>query len=170
VNTLPAIVRLPVRLAPELLVATMKVTVPVPAPGPALISAIQAVLLSAVHEHVGAAVTVLLPEPPLEVNDREVGDIDGAQLLGAACETVKVLPPRFSVPVRVEFPVLGATLKVTLPVPDPLTAPVMVIQESLLLASHEHPAVAVTVVLPAPPAASNAWLVGETLYEQPVPA
>jgi hypothetical protein len=114
------------------------------------------------------ALTVLLPAPPSDVNDREVGVIDDVQL-GAAWVTVKVLPPRVSVPVRVVFPLLGATLKATPPVPVPLAPPVMVIQEALLLASHEQPAAVVTVLLPAPPSASNAWLTGETLYEQLVP-
>lgn len=81
VKVLPAIVSVPVRLAPELLVATMNVTVPFPLPGPALMTATQATLLTAAHAQVAAAVTTLLPEPPFDVNDRLAGEIDAVQVL-----------------------------------------------------------------------------------------
>jgi hypothetical protein len=46
---------------------------------------------------------------------------------------VAVLPATVSVPLR-SFPVFGATLKVTVPLPVPLAPEVMVIHEALLLA------------------------------------
>jgi len=169
VKILPAIVSVPVRLAPELLVATMNVTVPFPFPGPALSTATQATLLSASHAHVDAAVTTLLPNPPSDVNDPEVGETELAQPAAAPCVTVKVVPAIVSVPVRAAAAVLGATLNATLPEPVPLLPDVMVIQEALLLASHPQSDVVVTVVLPAPPSAANPWVVGEVLNVQPWP-
>ena len=83
VKVLSATFKVPVRLAAELFVATMKVTLPLPCPGPSLIIAIQASLLAASHAHPAGVVTVLLPEPPSEVNHRVVGTIEKLQALGA---------------------------------------------------------------------------------------
>lgn len=105
VRVFPATVRVPVRGAPVLLVATMKVIVPFPRPGPALMSAIQATLLAASHAHDEAALTVLLPKPPSEVKVRATGEMDVVQLLAAAWVTVKVAPAIVSVPVRLVAPV-----------------------------------------------------------------
>jgi hypothetical protein len=163
VNVLPAIVSVPVRLSPERFDATINVTVPVPWPGPGLSIAIQAVLLTASHAHVAPAVTVLLPEPPSDVNDRADGEIDIVQLLTAPCVTVKVVPAIVSVPMRGAPPRLAATLKPTLPEPDPLKPDVIVIHAALLLASQPQPADVDTAVLPVPPSSPNAWFIGDVL-------
>jgi hypothetical protein len=61
--------------------------------------------------------------------------------------TVKVCPAMVRVPVRAGS-VFAATLYVTVPLPVPLEAPVMVIHASLLVAVQAHPAGAVTVTVP----------------------
>jgi hypothetical protein len=163
VNVLPAIAIVPVRLAPELLVATMKVAVPFPCPGPALRTAIQATLLIAVHAHAGGAVTVLLPEPPSDVKARDVGEIEVVQPAGAVCVTVNDVPAIVRVPVRLVVPVFAPTLNATVPDPDADAPLVTVIQAALLLADHAQPAAAVTALLPAPPSPASVTLAGEML-------
>jgi len=169
VNTRSAIVSVPVRVLPELLVATMNVTLPLPFPGPALSTAIQATLLSASHAHAGGAVTVLLPEPPSEVNQRDVGTIENEHALAGVCVTVNVLPAMVSVPLRAVAPVCAATVNATLPAPDPAAPAVTVIHAALLVAVHVHPEAAVTVLLPDPPSLVKAWLVGDAAYVQLAP-
>lgn len=144
-------------------VATIKVTVPFPFPGPALMTATHATLLSASHRHVGSAVTVLLPEPPSAVNERLVGEIDVVQTTGAACVTAKLVPAIKTVPVRAFGPGLAVTLNTTLPGPEPVLPDVMVIHAALLLAAHGHPPPVVTVLLPVPASPPKPKLVGEML-------
>ena len=73
-----------------------------------------------------------------------------------------MLPAIVSVPVRDDDPVLAATVKLTLPFPDPDAPAVTEIHVVLLLtAVHVQPAVAVTVLLPVPPVGVNDWLVGD---------
>lgn len=160
---MPAIASVPVRLAPEVLVATMKVTLPFPFPGPALRTATHQTLLSAVHAHVGPADTVLLPEPPSEVNDRVVGEIKVLQGAGAPCVTMKLVPAIVMVPVRVVVPVFAVKLNPTFPGPDPEAPLVTVIHGALLTADHEHPAAAVTELFPVPASLANVALVVERL-------
>ena len=159
-------VSVPVRVAPELLVAMMKLTVPFPLPGPALITAIHATLLAASHAHVEAAVTTLLPNPPSDVYEPALGEIDVVQAPAPACVTVNVVAAIVTVPLRDAVPTFGATLKATLPEPDPPPL-VTVIQDALLVAAHPQLGVVVTALAPVPPSRPNAWLVGETLYVQP---
>ena len=66
---------------------------------------------------------------------------------------------------RVVLPVLPATLKVAVPLPEPLPVP-MVTHDALLEADHPHPEVVVTATVPEPPAFVNDWLVGEMLNAQ----
>src|SRR5262245_52396340 len=53
---------------------------------------------------------------------------------------------------RGDVEVFAATLKETVPLPDPLAPPVIRIQLSLLTAVHPHPVAASTSTSPAPPA------------------
>ena len=63
-----------------------------------------------------------------------------------------------SVPVRA-LPVLAATLKVTLPLPEPVVPAVMVIHAALLAAVHPQPAPADTATeTPVVPPAATDWL------------
>jgi hypothetical protein len=61
---------------------------------------------------------VLLPVPADAVKDWLVGEIVGAHV-AAAWVTLKVVPAIVRVPVRLEVTVLSATLKATVPLPDP---------------------------------------------------
>ena len=73
--------------------------------------------------------------------------------LTPAWVTVNVLPAIVSVPVRPVVDVFAADVKLTVPLPVPAAPAVTVIHAALLTAVHAHPVPAVTVVLPAPPAA-----------------
>jgi hypothetical protein len=169
VKVFPAIVSVPVRLTPELLVATMNVAVPVPLPGPGLIIATHATLLTASHGQVDAAVTVLVPEPPSEVNERLVGEIDVVQEPVALCVTVNVFPAMVSVPVRLVVAVLAATRNATVPDADPDAPLVTVSHDVWLAAVQAQPAPVVTALFPVPPSPPKARLVGEMLYVQLAP-
>ena len=70
----------------------------------------------------------------------------------AACVTVNVRPATVRVPVRCELLVLGATVKLAEPLPEPFAPAVTVIHATLLTAVHAHPVVVVTVVEPLAPA------------------
>jgi hypothetical protein len=89
--------------------------------------------------------------------------------LAAACDTVNVCDAMSSVPVRADAVGFAATEKATEPPPVPLDPLVIVIQASLLAASQEHPAPAVTVAVPVPPVATTDWLVGVIEYVHDAP-
>ena len=72
--------------------------------------------------------------------------------------TVNVCPPAVMVPVRADVLVLAATLKVTVPFPEPLDPLVIVIQLAEGAAVHAQPLPAVTLKDPVPPSAGAAWL------------
>jgi hypothetical protein len=74
---------------------------------------------------------------------------------------LNVVPAMVSVPDRLVVAVFAATLNETLPGPVPLAPLVTEIHEALLAAVQAQLAPAVTVLLPVPAAAVNAWLVGE---------
>jgi hypothetical protein len=78
--------------------------------------------------------------------------------------TVKVCPPTVIVPARGVVVVFAATLKVTVPLPDPLAPLVTLIQLAPLVAVHAHPAPAVTEIEPLLPKAGTDWDVGEIVY------
>src|SRR5690349_12499774 len=143
-------VSVPVRLAATGFAATVKPTVPLPDPVAPLVTVIQGSLLTAVQLQPVAAVTPLEPVPPAAVKDCVLGEIAGEQV-AAACVTVKVAPAIVSVPVRLDATVFAATLKPTVPLPDPVAPLVTVIQEALLAAVHAQPVATVTPLLPVPP-------------------
>ena len=70
-------------------------------------------------------------------------------------------PAIVRVPTRCDVVVLGATVKLTEPLPEPVAPAVTVIQGTLLTAVQEQPVVVVTVVEPLAPAAGTDWLEGE---------
>jgi hypothetical protein len=157
VKVLSATVTVPTRLALDRFVATMKLNFPDPVPGPALITAIHATLLSASHAHPAGAVTVLFPNPPSAETAWVVGVMVIAQTLGAYWVTVNAVPAIVTVPVRVAVPVFAATVKVTLPVPFPEAPAMMAIHAALALAVHAQPEPAVTVLPPSPPSLAKVW-------------
>jgi len=67
---------------------------------------------------------------------------------------VTVCPATLKVPVRAS-PVFWLTEKFTVPFPVPDPPEEIVIQETLLAAVQAHPAAAVTLALPCPPAAAK---------------
>jgi hypothetical protein len=123
---------------------------------------IHGTLLTAVQLQPVLDVTVMaVPGPPKADIGCEVGLTEYEQGAGAcACVTVNVWPATVRVPVR-GAPVLAATVKPTLPLPEPLAPDVTVIQDALLVAVHVHPAVVVTAMGdPLPPPDGSDWLVG----------
>jgi hypothetical protein len=92
----PAIVSVPVRLVVAALAATVNVVVPGPVPAAPEVRVIHAALLTADHTQPVPTLTVVLPVPPPETTDCEVGEILGVQ--GAVNANVferalAVLPP-----------------------------------------------------------------------------
>jgi hypothetical protein len=83
-----------------------------------------------------------------------VGEIDGEHA-AAAWVTVNVVPAIVMVPVRIEATVFAATLKPTVPLPEPVAPLVTVIQGALLPAVHAQPVATVTLLVPVPPDAVN---------------
>ena len=69
--------------------------------------------------------------------------------------TVNVAPAIVIVPVRVDATVFAATLKPTVPLPDPVAPLVTVIQAALLAAVHAQPVGMMTLLLPVPADAVN---------------
>ena len=79
-------------------------------------------------------------------------------------------PAIVRVPTRCDVVMLGATVKLTEPLPEPVAPAVTVIQGTLLTAVQEQPVVVVTAVDPFAPAAGTDWLEGEIENEHPTPA
>ncbi len=75
-----------------------------------------------------------------------------------ACVIVNVSPPAVIVPVRADVVGFAATLKLTVPLPEPLDPLVIVIQLAESVAVHAQPLPAVTVKDPVPPSAAAEWL------------
>ena len=76
----PAIVSVPLRLVLPEFAPAVKVTVPEPVPLAPELTAIHPALLVAVHTHPVPAVTVLLPEPPVDGTDCAIGEMLGAHV------------------------------------------------------------------------------------------
>ena len=100
VNVCPAMVTVPVRGAALPLMAAANATVPLPLPLAPLVTVSQDVLLlTAVHAHPDAAITLVEPVPPTARTDWLTGETEYVH--GApACVTLNVCPPIVSVPVR----------------------------------------------------------------------
>jgi hypothetical protein len=161
VNVDPAMVSVPVRIAP-VFAATVKLTDPAPVPLEPLVTVIQLASLTAVHAQPDCVVTVTGPPvPPAVSNAWLIGEMLYAH--AALCEIVTVCPATVSVPVRAA-PVFASTEKVTVPAPVPLAPVTIVIQLTLAVAVHEHPDDVVTEIgEPAPPAAPTDALGGATV-------
>jgi hypothetical protein len=65
--------------------------------------------------------------------------------------------------------VFAATLKLTVPLAEPLEPAVTVAQLAPLVAVQAQPVIVVTATLPVPPLAANACVNGEMLDEQLAP-
>ena len=136
----------------------------VPDPGPEPVSVIQLTLSVADHAHPVCVVTAMVPLSPSGAPVRVRGLTVNVQA-AAASLTVNVLPAIVSVAARVDVAVSAAAVYPTVPLPLPLSPLVIVTQPAPLEAVQLHPAAAVTVTEPVPPAAVCDRLVGEIVYE-----
>jgi hypothetical protein len=152
----------------DVLAATEKITVPFPEPLLPEVTLIHVATLVAVQAHPLAAVTLTLPTPPAFEKFMLSGDAVTLQAI-PACATVNVWPSIPNVPVRESEDEFADTEYVTVPLPAPLVALVIVIQLALLATAHLQPFAELTVTLPAPPLLATLALVGETVTVQDFP-
>jgi len=127
-----------------------------------------AALLTAVHAHPLALVTVIEPVVPAAGADRLAGEIAYVHVAAAAaCVTVTVWPATVNVPVREVVAVLAATLYPTFALPAPLVVST-VIQLALLLAPQLQLEPVVTLTAPLVAAAPGVALSGDTTKLHPL--
>jgi hypothetical protein len=145
------------------LAATRKFTAPFPVPPAGDTPVIHVALLAAVHAHPGVAViTMGVPAPPAALIVWDAWSSEYEQ--PAACWVrVTVCPATVRVAVREVPSGLTATETITVPLPLPLAPEVMVIQLGRPVTLQEHPGVAVTAMVPDPPAEAIVWLLGVRL-------
>lgn len=153
VNTLPAIVTVPVRDTVPVFAATRTDTLPLPLPEAPAVTVIHEALLSADHVHEVLAVTPTVNVPPPEPADWLAGEMLKVQP-GAAWVTVNVFPPAVILPVRVP-PLFATTLYATHPLPLPEPDRIFSHDGESLDAVQVHPAAAVIATLPVPPVAAT---------------
>lgn len=161
VKVCPPAVIVPLRELVALFAATLKATVPLPEPLAPLVIVIHDALLVAVHVHPLPLVTVNDPVAPPETTLVETGESEYVQD-AAACVIVNVWPPAVTVPVRAAVVAFAATLKPTVPLPEPLAPLVIVIHDALLVAVQAHPLPLVTLNDPVLPPATTDCEAGES--------
>lgn len=142
---------------------TENTTDPFPVPDPEVIE-IQLATVVAVHAQPAKAVTLNPPTPPLGENVVLFVVKEKTQPL--AWLTVYVCPPAVIVPDRAG-PVLAATEKFTLPLPEPLLPAVMVIHVSFRTAVQLQAGMVLIENPPVPPAAPMFVFVVESEKVQP---
>ena len=160
---------MPVRAAP-VFAATLKPTTPLPVPAAPDVTVSHTALLTAVHAHAAAVVTLTVPVLAVEGTFCAVGAIAYVHVVGggaapAACDTVSVRFATEMVPVRAA-PVFAATAKVTTPLPRPVEPDVSVIHGASLATTQSQVLCDCTEMVPEPPAAWTLWLVGEIVVLQ----
>jgi len=159
VIVVPATVNVPVRGLEPKFAATATRTVPSPLPAAPSTIASQDAPVPAIHAHPGAAVTVMVAVSPAAGLAIVVGD--AAKEHGtASCVTVTVLPPIVSVAARGLEAVFGATVTLTVPLPEPEAPAVIDSHDALEAAVHAHPAGAVIETVLFPPPAGVEIVVG----------
>jgi hypothetical protein len=110
--------------------------------------------LATLHGHPAAATTSTVPP---DAPKPKVAELDVSEYAQAApdCVTMKFWPAQIE-PVRLDPLLLAATVKFTMPFPETVVVgDKTVIQLTLLKAVQEQVLLAVTVMLPGPPAAPN---------------
>ena len=157
---MPAIESVPVLATLDAFASDEKLTVPLPVPAAPAVTVIHDTLLTAVHAHPVAAVTVVDPEPPVALVVCDEGEMVGTQGAPASL-TVNVRPPTVRVPLRGVVEEFAVALNPTVPGPEPDPPDVTVSQPLLLVALHPHPAGAVMVRIPVPPVPATDCDVGE---------
>src|SRR5438876_464406 len=150
------------RDVPAVLPATLNATVPLPVPVAPVVTVIQVVLLTAVHEQPPGAVTVVLAVPPPATSDWLAGEIVSVHMT-PACVIAALLPPALIVPLRDVVEVFAAALNVTVPLPVPLAPAVIVIHASVVVAVHAQPVGDVIVTVPDPPPTATACDAGDNV-------
>ena len=150
VNVCPATVSEPFNVVPPVFGLTVKFTEPLPEPLEPDVTLAHDELLDAVQEHPDGAVTLTLPGPPADVKEPELAEREYVQLTPVSVK-VKLCPATVREPFNVVPPVLGLTVKDTVPLPEPLAPDVIDAQFELLEAVHAQPDGAVTVTVPGPP-------------------
>jgi hypothetical protein len=161
---------LPTRPVVPVFAATLKPSDPLPLPLAAVVSVIHATVLLAVHGHPGLVVMPTLPGPPAAGIDADGGCSEIVQETGggaapvADCEIVIAIPAAVIVPVR-PAPLFTATVKLTLPLPDPDGGDTA-IQPTLADAVHPHPDGAAIAMAPVPPDEGNCVSVAVTVSSQ----
>jgi hypothetical protein len=129
----------------------------------------QEALLDAVHVHPVGRVTATEPCAPAAATEAPVGAMAAVQTT-PACVTVNVWPPAVIVPVRGDRLVFAATLKFTVPSPDPLAPDVMVSHDADVDAVHAQPVSVSTLTLPLVAAAGTEAVTGAMAKLQACPA
>jgi len=158
----PAIVNVPLRLAPVEFAAALKLTVAPPVPFAGLVIVIQFAFDAAVHAHPAVVEIVAEPDPPAGAIACVPGVTENAH--GAAsCETVTVRPATVTVADRAA-PLFALTVNPTVPLPVPDdVSPEIFSQLALDDAFHEQSPRVVTVTEPVPPEAGIDWLDGASV-------
>jgi hypothetical protein len=160
----PAIVSVPLRLAPVEFAAAVKLTLPPPVPlvGPVIV--IQLAFDAAVHAHPGVVAIVADPDPPAAAIACVPGVTENAH--GAAsCDTVTVWPATVTFADRAAPP-FAPTVKLTVPLPLPDPPPDICSQLAFDDAFHEQSPRVVTLTDPFPPDAAIDWLDGPSVNVQ----
>jgi hypothetical protein len=129
------------------------------------VTVIQDVLVDEAHVQPVSVSTVNVPVAPAAAGVKVNGLTTNVH--GADCVTVKVFVAIVRIALRAAVVVFAATLKLIVPLAEPLAPPVAVTQLAPLVAVHVHPGVVVTATVPVPPVPANAWLDGEMLNAQP---
>src|SRR5829696_1534114 len=127
--------------------------------------AIHAALLTALHEHSAAVVTLTFCDPPAEGSPMVSGATTG--LHPASWDSVKVCPAAVIVPLRAA-PALAAAVNCTVPGPVPLAPEVIAIQGTFAVAVHAHVPLALTLNEPEPPPGGTFWVAGLIENVQPL--
>jgi hypothetical protein len=154
--------------------ATLKVTAPGPVPLAPATTVIQGAWLDAVREQPAATLTATVTEPPAALTASlarssektqfgEVGEVGVVDDWGDWVN-LTVWPATRSAAIRASSP-LGATRRLTLPLPVP-PAPVIATHPTSVLACQLQPASVVTAMATVPPAASIVGATGETSKRQ----
>jgi hypothetical protein len=164
-NGLPPMVSVPLRAGP-VFGATANWIVPLPFRLPPPLTVIQDALLAALHSHPAAVVTATVAEPPVCATECDSGLM--LKRHPRAWLTVKTCSPIRRVPGR-DGPSQTSTRNATVAGPVPDDTDVIDIHAFSLCADHGQAASVVTLIVPDPPWAAMAWVVGAMARLQPIP-
>lgn len=145
--------------------ATLKATLPLPAPVAPLLIATQAAPLDAVQLQPPGEVTASVPLPPAAATDCDVGVTPNVQA-APTCVTTALWPPTLTVALRATDDAFGSAMRATIPFPEPVPPPVIRNHVALLDAVHEQPFATVTLRDPVPPPTGVLCVAGERPNEQ----